>query len=236
MAVPVNGKDSVMLVWSPTFAQYLTLACAKGVQVTVNSEMGSTTTADSGFWKTVKPSGLSDWSVSMTGVLFNRDTVENKIFIYDLVTEQARLNGISIKIVFTDQSGFARYFTGFVYIPTSTFGGDAGALGQWSAEFIGSGPLDLTGTLITGVIPGEPFSDYWTTTPGATSVSGTSVVNVYSLVGKTILEVKREGIEHDIVTGTPVGRQVKFTSGTGTLDFDTSLPFNAGETVFAIFK
>lgn len=236
MEYPVNGKDAVLMAWDAAIAAYKPFACSKGVRVAVNSPNAPTTTADSAFWETFKPTGLSNWSVSLSGIMFLRYPSTPKYVIFDLVTEQVRLNGLNIKVVYTDQSGFPLYFTGFVYITTSDFGGEAGTLANWSTEMQGSGPLDLTGTLITGTIPGEPFSDWWNTTPGATAVSGASAVHAYSLVGKTILEVKREGLEYDIVTGTPVGRQVKFTSGTGTLDFDTSLPFYPNETVFAIFK
>lgn len=236
MAVPVNGKDCILTAWNPARAAYEDIACGKSVDVTVNSEMGDATTADSGFWRTPKPTGLSDWSISMTGVLFLRDTVTNRLFIFDLITEQVRLEGLNIKVIYTDQSGFPLYFTGFVYIPSSVISGTAGQLAQWSVEFIGSGPLDLSGTLLTGAIPGEPFSDWWTTVPGETTISGLSAIHSYSLIGKTVLEVKREGIEHDLVTGAPAGRQARFTSGTGVVEFDTTIPFNPNETVFVIFK
>jgi hypothetical protein len=52
-----------------------------------------------------------------------------------------------------------------------------------------------------------------------------------------LLEVDREGVQYDIIdTGAPVGRQVRLDTTTGELDFDPNLPFNAGETVFIIFK
>lgn len=43
------------------------------------------------------------------------------------------------------------------------------------------------------------------------------------LAFREILCVKREGIQYDEVTGTPVGRQFKYTSGAGTIDFDANI-------------
>jgi len=43
------------------------------------------------------------------------------------------------------------------------------------------------------------------------------------LAFREILCVKREGIQYDEVSGTPVQRQFKYTSGAGVFDFDTNI-------------
>jgi hypothetical protein len=86
----------------------------------------------------------------------------------------------------------------------------------------------------------ELWADYWTTTPGATSIPSSQPSVVWGFTISQIfqvLEVDREGLEYDIVTvSSPVGRQCKHDAITPKLDFDTAIPFNPGETVNILFK
>ena len=79
-------------------------------------------------------------------------------------------------------------------------------------------------------------SDFWSTTPGGTFISGLSYTGK-SLQGKTILGIAREGTVYDpITTGSPSNRTALFNSALGRITFDTNIPFNPGETVWAIWK
>jgi hypothetical protein len=90
---------------------------------------------------------------------------------------------------------------------------------------------------VTPAAKKELFSDWWTVTAGATSVTGLSAIWGYSIADiEEVVEVDREGTEYNIVTGTPVNRQAKHNTSANQIEFDTSLPFNAGETVFLLFK
>lgn len=95
-----------------------------------------------------------------------------------------------------------------------------------------------TRVVATGAAPApvggnKVYSDYWQTTAGQTSVSGESVEHGYSLTGKTIIEVSREGLQYDLITsGTPGERQCIYSSG--AITFRDA--FNPGETVFVEFK
>lgn len=46
------------------------------------------------------------------------------------------------------------------------------------------------------------------------------------LVNATVISVKRGGVSHDQVTGTPVGRQYKFIPAEGKIKFDINIPFD----------
>jgi hypothetical protein len=79
-------------------------------------------------------------------------------------------------------------------------------------------------------------SDYWSTTPGAIFIGGLST-NGKSLQGKTILAIAREGTVYDpITTGSPSNRTALFNSALGRITFDSNIPFNPGETVWAMWK
>ena len=231
----LQGKKVVLYAKSAAIDEYKPFGCSQSVTLRAETEMLDTTTVGSGFWKSIKPR-ISGWSISLAGVTLLRDLATSRFFALDLITEQVRLNGLFLKIIFTDEGAFTRNFTGFAYIPLSEIVSTAGQLSKFSCEFIGSKDFILDDPS-SGVGPGiEPFSDYWTTTPTGTSISGTSFVHSYSLIGKQVLEVDREGTEWDLTLSAPVGRQARFNSGTGVVDFDPTLPFNPGETIFVLFK
>ena len=79
-------------------------------------------------------------------------------------------------------------------------------------------------------------SDFWSATAGQNYVSGLSFYGK-TLQGKTILAISREGTVYDpITTGSPSNRTALFNSALGRITFDSNIPFNPGETVWAMWK
>lgn len=58
-----------------------------------------------------------------------------------------------------------------------------------------------------------------------TAPIGLSILPSSDLAYKRVLAVHREGVENDLVSGTPSGRQVRHIVSTGFLRFDSALPF-----------
>jgi hypothetical protein len=80
--------------------------------------------------------------------------------------------------------------------------------------------------------------DTWNTTPGAVTISGTSVKYGFTIsqIVKLLLGA-REGEQQDIVVvSSPVGRQVKLNTSTHHFDVDPTIPFNPGETMTFLFE
>jgi hypothetical protein len=81
-------------------------------------------------------------------------------------------------------------------------------------------------------------SDWWNTTPGAYIVPLSEVgqLNNYT-VSQIYLPVFvfRSGNPYRVVTGTPSNDEVKFDDAVGLI-FDSTLTFNTGETVSALFE
>lgn len=72
-----------------------------------------------------------------------------------------------------------------------------------------------------------------------TLAEGDSSVTSATLVSKTILGVGREGTGQVLISGTPAAgtRECKYTSGTGTIEFDSTNPGNAGgEKIWVLYK
>lgn len=59
--------------------------------------------------------------------------------------------------------------------------------------------------------------EVWATNPGGTFLQFAKIANV------TILGVKREGLNYTEVSGSPSGRQFKYTRSAGRIDF--AIPF-----------
>ena len=94
--------------------------------------------------------------------------------------------------------------------------------------------IDESGS--TGGVDENVDSDYWTTVAGEYAISGSSVGSK-SLVGKTALAVGLRGNVYDIITsGTPTNLQAKFSSLAGSVTFDSSIPFESGDTVWVMWK
>lgn len=68
------------------------------------------------------------------------------------------------------------------------------------------------------------YTKTYNTVEGATTIRTGDLAYIKT---ESIKIVCREGIEYDIVTGTPDNRQVKHTPSTGELDFGTPHELNA---------
>lgn len=77
------------------------------------------------------------------------------------------------------------------------------------------------------------YATFFDTTDGENELTHASLLDVEEIIAC----IREEG-SYKPVTGTPVGRQVKYTNGVavGTLLFDTDFPFNPGEQIHLIYK
>lgn len=158
----------------------------------------------------------------------------DKVSSFYFAQEAVRRTENTFRFEFTDQVGLTKTITGNFLVQTLNKSADVTSFAKFDMAIEGTGPFTIDE--VDSPTPGADEnvdSDYWTTTPGATSISGLSV-NGKSTAGKILLHVSREGATHDIVTGTPSGRQAKHTSG--TTSFDSGIPFNSGETVWQVWK
>lgn len=198
----------------------------------VNEIIGKTTVGGSGF--RAKRVRMSDWSGTVSGVV--KTSNENDVLgpFYFLQEGVRRTEGDYV-FKFVDDDGNIKRIECTAIIEEIPLSATIGDYATWDLNLTGTGGFEVSVLSSPTVESADQVdSDWWSTTPGQTYINGSSY-NAKSLVGKEVLEVWREGQQYDLVTGTPSGRQCKFTSGTGRVDFDTALPFNSGETVFVIW-
>ena len=68
------------------------------------------------------------------------------------------------------------------------------------------------------------------------TTEGDTQINYAALTNVNVLELRRQGLELDRVTGTPSGRQFKYIPRSGYLEFDATIPFEANEKIFVLYE
>lgn len=234
MANYVQGRN--IIFYMKISGNYYPVFCGKTMSYSRSQELLETTNTTSGSDKDYE-AGMSGVTIDVTGVTI-LDNTGLRVSMNYLEQLSVRRQKLDFKITETDDAGsiHVRTFQGLI----SSLGFDR-SIGSYSSS---TATIQVCGPVIPNTV--EPpatgnevvYSDYWTFTAGATSISGTSDVHGYSLTGsdRTVLHVSREGLEHDIITtGTPGNRQCKHKSVDGSVEFNPDVP-SVGETVFVVFK
>lgn len=223
----VQGKNAILTIYNVD--DYYPAYCAQTVEITIETEQLLSTNVSGGGFEGNKP-GKTRWWVDLSGVHFIRDTSDRNWTIADFSTEQARKNGVDIKLVFTNENGNYEQFTGHANPQTTNINGVAGQLSKFSLKLIGDGVYERN-----AIIPPSTAADdvkrYEYTAAG-----GETFFSHANLIGRTILDFERETISavHVITSGTPDGKQVKYTSASGR--FDLGAEANPGEQFVVVYK
>lgn len=171
-----------------------------------------------------------DWGFELTGLTKIDDTDGQKGFFY---LAQASVRGTSqyMRIRYTDDDANTHDVFGYVLIKQGDLASTVGGFSMASFYFPGTGEPDL-GTSGTGT-PTTLYKLYLEPTEGAFEVSHADLGGVTNL-----LLVEREDGGYKVVGAAPTGRQVVYTDLTtsGKFTFDSMIPFNAGEIVYALFE
>ena len=223
----IGGYMKVSGVYYPIF-------CGKSLTFSLTQDILETTNVSSGNFRDYE-AGMSDASMEIGGVSLLSNT-GGRLSVNYLMQQSVRRIKQEFKITQTDDDGGILLFTFTGLIVSTSFDKTIPGFSQSSLSVKVCGPLVIDAIVAPGTTTETIYSDWWVFTLAATSIGGASSVQSYNLIGVTILEVDREGVQHDIITvGTPVNRQVKHNNATGTLTFSASIPSN-GETVFVLFK
>jgi hypothetical protein len=229
----VLGKDMICSI--KIGENYFPVFCAKSCSFDFSNEIILRTGVNDGLFPKRRVR-RSDWRGSASGVVVTNNTTDRYSPFY-LLQEGIRRSVNTWQFEFTNADSETVTLEGEALIEGIPLSGDTGGFAQTSVNIVGSG-----GFLIDASVASDPptdenvDSDFWECVAGETSISGLSYNNK-SLVGKTILAVARTGAAHDpITTGSPVNLQAKFLTGSGSISFDANIPFNDGETVWAMWK
>ncbi len=222
MAYPVQGKNVIFR--AVKLGDYRIWACAQSLRLNVTTEQKETSTPTTGRYKTFSSLGMTEWSITLGGVLFLRDQSVVKNYALETIQEDTIDNGYDITITFTDDGGFIHVFTGSVLVPLTEIFKESGSLSKFNIEFKGTGsytslPVDDTvviGTLVKSysyVVSGGKISDSeW-----------------IGLGASNIIEVCREGTEQ-----LSMGLPYSFNGTTGEITPDAGTTMD-GQRMFVIW-
>lgn len=228
---PIHGNDILLSIQVGT--EFFPVLCATDMTFQCSQDVVLATTVGTGIWRRKRLRNLSEWSVSVTG-LSKIDNTDGQVSFFYLLQENIRGAEQVIQILF-DVDGDTQVLEGVVIIPDLSINGNVSSFADVNATFLGTGEVTIQ-EAVSGVESGiceELVSDTWLTTEGTALISGVGNEG-RSFAGMEILQVDREGIQHDYTTGTPGNRQYGY-DGVQIL-FDSTNPFNAGETVFVLWK
>jgi hypothetical protein len=208
--------------------------CAKSCSFEMTNEIINKTSVNDGLF-TKRRVRRTEWSGSASGVLVTNNDGDRFSPFY-LLQDSVRRSSRTWQFEFTNLDGDIKTIEGDALIQNLPISGDVQSFVQCTVNIIGTGAFSIDVSSSSIVSDENVDSDYWTTTAGANSISGLSV-DGKSLQGKTILAIAREGTVYDPITsGSPTNRIALFNSATGTITFDSNIPFNPSETVWAMWK
>jgi hypothetical protein len=208
--------------------------CAKSCSFEMTNEIINKTSVNDGLF-TKRRVRRTEWSGSASGVLVTNNDGDRFSPFY-LLQDSVRRSSRTWQFEFTNLDGDIKTIEGDALIQNLPISGDVQSFVQCTVNIIGTGAFSIDVSSSSIVSDENVDSDYWSTTAGANSISGLSV-DGKSLQGKTILAIAREGTVYDPITsGSPTNRIALFNSATGTITFDSNIPFNPSETVWAMWK
>lgn len=209
---------------------YYPIFCGKTMEFTQSQDVVEITSVNSQSSREYQ-AGLTTSSLSISGVTILDNTGGNISVTY-FMQPSIRRAAQTMRISLTDDDGGSLQIAFSAIITNNTF---SRARGTYSQSSMG---LTVTGEPTMSAIVPDPGVGcpevplYLSVVAGQTSVSDA----LLTAVGVVILEVNREGLQHDEVVGTPGNRQFSFTAGTGSINFDPTNPFNTGETIYILYK
>jgi hypothetical protein len=231
MSDTVHGSD--VIIYKKYSEVWRAIACAISCSFNFTNEFIGKTDRNAGLFRK-RRARISDVSGTVQGVtrLTNSD---DTLSIFHFLEEGVRRSEGEYKYTFTAMDGTDKVVTMDGIVGVINISNDIESFSEYDMSILGTGGFVMD--------PLEPpstdeniTSDWWDTVAGESSISGLSSLKLESLIGKTIIEVDREGTQHDETTGTPGNREYLFNDITGTVSFDTTNPFNSGERIFVVWK
>lgn len=223
----LNGKQAKLYVLID--GVYKLVMCAVSVSWFFRFEEVLKTDRNAGRFRK-RMSRLCDWGFNLSG-LTKVDNSDGQASYFWLSQASVRGTEQYFKMTYTDVDGNEKNVSGYCIVMEGMLESVVGGFSTGTVSLPGSGAF------VTDAVPGftdtDLFKLYLTITPGAWEVSHND------LGGATeIMLVIREDGGYKEVGGAPVGRQFMFTDHTtfGTLTFDSTLPFNAGEVPYVQYK
>lgn len=220
----VTGKNVRVLIYDN--GGYRLYACATSCTITLTTSVIETSTTGSGVFATFKPQKHT-WICTLEGAV-NLDE-PGSLTLADLRSKQLSFTELLISYERTDDDGNTYADSGTAIIISSTDTGDVNDIATFSIELQGTGTLTQSFTPSTLALSAVRRYEY-------TATGGETELTDASLIGKDILEFTKDGVGFSkiLTSGTPVSKQVVYTSLTGK--FEWLIPAEPGEEIYITYQ
>lgn len=233
--VVIYGRDCVMEillseVWYP-------IMCQSDMTFNLTQEVILKTGPNSGLFRE-KTTRFAEASATVSGL----SPIDNglTISVFYLLQESVRTQPQTIRLKYVDMAGSSKEINGQAVIVDTTIGAPVGDFCNSTIDFQFSGAFEVQAVTPPASGTVDEDADTWETVAGQNYISGLSTGwrdgTQKTLVGKEIIEVDREGMQYDFIGNdqTPGNRQCSWNTSLNRLVFQYN--FEAGETVFVIFR
>lgn len=228
---PIHGKD--VLVSLKIDTEFYPVLCATDMSFNCTQEVVLATSADTGKWRKKRLRGLSEWNVTVNGVskIGNSD---GQVSFFYLLQENIRGSEQTIQIMFEDSDGNTQVLEGVVIIPSLSITGNVSSFADVSVLFEGAGLVEIQEPVseVISDLCEDLDSDTFILSEGETEINGLGQEGK-SFEGKEILEVDREGLQHNYTDGSPGNMEFAY-NGTDISFENAGNP--GGEKVFVLWK
>ncbi len=228
----VRGEDVILSIAIDSV--YYPVLCASSISFTMEQEMIEKTGPNSPSFREYT-ARLSTWSASITG-LTPINNGSNISWFY-LLQDSVRRAVQPLKFTFSDEDGNTKTITGNALMKNNDFTASVSSLMQGQIDFQGTGDISMD-AIDPPAGSYDILADRWATVNGQSYISGASSIEAYTLTADDeLLFVSVEGVEFDIVTGTPSSREAQFvTSPSVKIQFASDFVFDGTQKVWVMFK
>lgn len=207
--------------------QWKIKACGRSCTLNVTTETIDTSVSGGGIWRTFLATANS-FNGSFDGVVFLEEP--GKITLPQLRQKQVSHEVIMFRMQRTDEGGNVYTDEGRIILTNSSDTGTYNDAATFAIDFVGTGALTQIFE-ITPVQNPNPDMRYEYTGGG-----GETAFEDAALIGKYILHVDKDGVGRSriITSGTPVNKEVRYTSASG--EFLFAQAFEPGEEAVVIYR
>lgn len=217
----VQGKNVVLFIYDG--GVWKGYACCTSVSFSVVTDFIETSVSGSGKNATFLPTKNSFTGAADGVVAFDED---GKLTLADFRQRQLAHQSLLVRFQRTDDGGEVYTDECTVFISSSDDTGSIDSMATFSIGLRGTGGITQIFTPQPPTPGGGTIVKRYPQIGSSAPVEpGTTVLHIPLLAGKDIIEVVRDGIGHSdiILSGTPVNKEVKYTSAEG--DFEFAIPF-----------
>lgn len=218
-------KADGVVIYAKLGSTYQPIACGTSATITTTSDKLELAPYTSGKWRSYIPNRISG-TISCQG-LIKVDPGSGLYSSFDILAYQYEQFFVLAKYVITDPLNNSKTYEVNCLVDEVTFNTTAGGTATYSFTLSMTSDPQFVQTPIDSGGDNVQAWEY-TATGGETTISDAI------LIGDEVIDVRRNGIGLEVIfAGSPTGNQVKFTAGTGSLEFGFAL--GADEYILVIY-